>query len=77
MIPKGQTDLTRYGTFFSLVIIYAMNIALLAGFLIIAAPEVSCRSFGRELLLNTENLCEKAWPWLVSVYHWLLPANSL
>lgn len=55
MIPKGQTDLTRHGTFFSLVVIYAMNIALLAVFLIIAAPEVSCLSFGRELIANTEN----------------------
>lgn len=58
MIPKGQTDLTYHGTFFSLVIIYLMNVLLLALFLIIATPKVSFRSFGRELLGNAENFAE-------------------
>ena len=52
MIPKGQTDLTYHGTFFSLVIIYLMNVLLLALFLIIATPKISFRSFGSELLGN-------------------------
>jgi hypothetical protein len=77
MIPKGQTDLTRYGTFFSLVVIYTMNIALLAVFLIIAAPEVTCRSFANELLERTEILCATLWRALVYLFHHLRPANSL
>ncbi len=58
MIPKGQTDLTYHGTFFSLVIIYLMNLLLLAFFLIIATPKISFRSFGRELEGNAEALAE-------------------
>lgn len=52
MIPKGQTDLTYHGTFFSLVVIYIMNVLLLALFLILGAPEVSFASFGNELMEN-------------------------
>src|SRR5206468_3064148 len=54
MIPKGQSDLTSHGTFFSLVFIYVINVALLAALLIIAAPEITWASFARELLENTE-----------------------
>jgi hypothetical protein len=61
MIPKGQTDLTYHGTFFSLVIIFLMNVVLLALFLVIAAPEVSFLSFGRELLTNAEDFSEFVW----------------
>lgn len=48
MIPKGQTDLQHHGNFFSLVVIYLMNIALLALLLIVGAPEVTFVSFGKE-----------------------------
>ena len=50
MIPKGQTDLTYYGTFFSLVIIYLMNLAVLTVLLIVASPHVTWRGFGLEWL---------------------------
>jgi len=53
MIPKGQTDLTEHGTFFSLVVIYLMNLLLLATFLIIASPHVGLRDFGNETLRRT------------------------
>ena len=52
MIPKGQTDLTYYGTFFSPVIIYLMNLAVLTALLIIASPHVTWRVFGLEWLLH-------------------------
>jgi hypothetical protein len=52
MIPKGQTDLTYYGTFFSLVIIYLMNLAVLTALLIIASPHVTWRGFGLEWMLH-------------------------
>ena len=58
MIPKGQSDLTYHGTFFSLVIIYMMNLLLLALFLILGAPEVSFASFGR----NSRKMREGCWP---------------
>lgn len=50
MIPKGQTDLTEHGTFFSLVIIYMMNLALLATFLVVASPNVALIDYLRESL---------------------------
>lgn len=56
MIPKGQTDLTYHGTFFSLVVIYIMNVLLLALFLIVGAPEVRFVTFGHELWENAQAL---------------------
>ena len=68
MIPKGQSDLTTHGTFFSLVVIYLMNLLLLALFLIVAAPEITFGSFGRELLHHTEDFSEIAWTALRSLW---------
>jgi hypothetical protein len=63
MIPKGQTDLSYHGTFFSLVVIYLMNLLVLTLFLIAASPQMSWISFGEELLQNSMDFSE----WLVSV----------
>ena len=52
MIPKGQTDLLYHGTWFSLVVIYTMNVLLLALLLILGAPEVTFASFGSEFMEN-------------------------
>ena len=52
MIPKGQTDLTYHGTFFSLVIIYLMNLLVLTVLLIVASPHVTWLAFGQDLLEN-------------------------
>ncbi len=61
MIPKGQSDLTYHGTFFSLVVIYLMNLLILALFLILVAPEISFAAFGHELLRNAEDFSEAVW----------------
>ncbi len=58
MIPKGQTDLSYYGTFFSLVIIYLMNLGVLTVLLIIASPHVTWRGFGMEWLRNAHAFAE-------------------
>ena len=47
MIPKGQTDLSYHGTFFSLVVIYLMNLLVLTVFLMAASPRVTPRLFAR------------------------------
>lgn len=52
MIPQGQPDLTYGGTFYSLVLIYTLNLSLLAVLLIIASPGVTCFGFLRDLLGN-------------------------
>jgi hypothetical protein len=70
MIPKGQTDLTYHGTFFSLVIIYLMNLLLLTVFLIVTARHLSFAAFGRELLENTENCSAAIWHWAMELYAW-------
>jgi hypothetical protein len=54
MIPKGQTDLSYYGTFFSLVVIYLMNLAVLTVLLIVASPHVTWRGFGIEWLRHAQ-----------------------
>jgi drug/metabolite transporter superfamily protein YnfA len=52
MIPKNQTDLSDQGTFFSLLVIYLMNLALLCVMLILASPQITFASFGADLLIN-------------------------
>ena len=52
MIPKKQTDLTDQGTFFSLVVIYVMNLMLLSVMLVLASPQITFASFGRDVLAN-------------------------
>lgn len=61
MIPKGQSDLTSHGTFFSLVFIYLMNVVVMSIFLITAAPEITWYDFGHELLENTENFAASVY----------------
>jgi len=54
MIPKKQTDLTDNGTFFSLVVIYLMNLALLSVMLVLASSQISFADLGREFIANTD-----------------------
>ncbi len=76
MIPKGQSDLTYHGTFFSLVVIYLMNLFVLTALLIFAAPEVTFVGFGHDLLVNTEELSAAVWRLFGGVSHRLLPTSS-
>jgi hypothetical protein len=70
MIPKGQSDLSYHGTFFSLVVIYLMNVLLLAGFLILAARDVTLASFGREWLMHAEDFSAMI---VAGMRGWVLP----
>ncbi|MDQ2659368.1 MAG: hypothetical protein M3Y03_03005, partial [Verrucomicrobiota bacterium] len=56
MIPKSQTDLTDHGTFFSLVVIYLMNLLLLSVMLVLASRQITFASFGAELGENVGRL---------------------
>lgn len=56
MIPKGQPDLSYGGTFFSLVVIYLLNLALLAVLVILASPSVSFSGFAGDLIGNAATL---------------------
>lgn len=61
MIPKGQTDLTYHGTFFSLVVIYLMNLLVLTIFLLVATPKVTLHSFARVFYHNAQDF--SVWVW--------------
>ena len=60
MIPRGQTDLAYGGNFFSLTVIYLMNLLVLSLLLILATPYVSFASFGRELLAHAATFASEA-----------------
>ncbi len=60
MIPKGQSDLAYNGTFFSLVLIYLMNLLILCLLLIAAAPHVGFVSFGRDLVAHASHFAADA-----------------
>ena len=50
MLWNGQTDLIEHGTFFSMMLIYLINFAILSVMLILASRDVTFSSFSRELL---------------------------
>lgn len=50
MLWNGQTDLIEHGTFFSMMLIYLINFAILSVMLILASRDVTFASFGHELL---------------------------
>jgi hypothetical protein len=54
MIPKKQTDLTDQGTFFSLVVIYLMNLLLLSVMLVLASSQITFADLGREFVSNAD-----------------------
>ena len=58
MIPKNQTDLRDHGTFFSLVVIYLMNLLLLSVMLVLASPKITFASFDADLLTNIANFSQ-------------------
>jgi hypothetical protein len=64
MIPKSQTDLRDHGTFFSLVIIYLMNLVLLSAMLIVASPQITFASFGGDFVANLSNFSAWVGSWI-------------
>jgi hypothetical protein len=64
MIPKNQTDLTDQGTFFSLVVIYLMNLLLLSVMLILASRHIRFESFGADLLTNLGSFVQ----WVMALF---------
>lgn len=64
MIPKNQTDLRDHGTFFSLVVIYLMNLLLLSVMLVLAARQVTFHALAADLVTNTSNFSH----WVVDLF---------
>jgi hypothetical protein len=63
MVPKNQTDLTEHGTFFSLVVIYLMNLLLLSVMLVLVSRQITFANFGSDLLINIANFSH----WIVDL----------
>jgi hypothetical protein len=59
MIGKKQTDLTEHGTFFSLVLIYLLNLILLSVMLVLASKQITFASFGADLVTNVGNFSHR------------------
>ncbi len=74
MIPKGQSDLASHGTFFSLVVIYLMNLLLITLFVIIADQATTFTSFWDRLSLNCEDFSAWIAGWFFHVLSQLWPA---
>jgi hypothetical protein len=64
MIPKSQTDLREHGTFFSLTVIYLMNLLLLIVMLIMASSQITFAGFGADILTNIGNFSH----WVVNLF---------
>ena len=60
MIPKNQTDLTDHGTFFSLVVIYLMNLMLLSVMLVLASRQTTFAAFGADFIANIGDFSHRA-----------------
>lgn len=58
MVPKNQTDLRDHGTFFSLAVIYVMNLTLLSVMLVLASSQITFASFGADLAKNLGNFSQ-------------------
>ena len=63
MVPKSQADLRDQGTFFSLVVIYLMNLMLLSAMLVLASSHITFASFGADLATNIGNFSH----WIVDL----------
>ena len=50
MIVKDQPDLRSNGTFFSLMLIYLINILMISGLLVVASPSVQASGFAHQWL---------------------------
>ncbi len=59
MIPKNQSDLRSHGTFFSLTVIYLMNLLLLCVMLVLASRQITFADFGADLLTNIGNFAQR------------------
>ncbi len=64
MVPKNQTDLSDQGTFFSLVVIFLMNLLLLSVMLVLASPQITFASFSTDLLANLGNFAR----WILNLF---------
>ncbi len=59
MIKRGQSDLTMHGTFFSLVVIYLVNLIVLSFMLVLACPDVTGMEFIQRVVYDAVRFSTK------------------
>ncbi|MCE9587994.1 MAG: hypothetical protein K8R57_06740 [Verrucomicrobia bacterium] len=58
LIAKGQPDLHYGGTFFSLTVIYLINLLIITGLLLLTGKEISLKSLGHDFVENMISFVE-------------------
>ena len=71
LIVKGQPDLHYGGTFFSLMVIYLINLLVIIGLLLMTARQVRLETFARLLIANTIDFVEVCHVLAAWVLDWI------
>lgn len=79
LVMQNQPDLRYSGTFFSMILIYGINLSLVTILLLVTAPHLSVKAFFEQFLSNMEQFLEwvqwaleKTGDGLNKLYHYLL-----
>jgi len=59
MIKRGQSDLAMHGTFFSLIVIYLVNLLILSFMLVLACPDVTVMEFLQRVVYDAARFSAK------------------
>ena len=71
LIARGQPDLHYGGTFFSLMVIYSINLLIITGLLLATSHTLSIPTYGRLLLENSAELLELSRNILAAIAGWI------
>ena len=71
LIMQGQPDLHYGGTFFSMILIYAINLLIVIALLLTTAPHITMRGFAEQFFSNTEQFIEVTNVFLQQLSQWL------
>ena len=71
LITKGQPDLHYGGTFFSLMVIYLINLLIITGLLLVTGRSSLWYDFGESLLRNSEGFVEFCGRVAAWIYVWI------
>jgi hypothetical protein len=64
MIVRGQPDLEYGGVFFSVVLIYLLNLALICAMLVVLSPVLDWSGFARGLLWSAQEVSAEIFRWI-------------
>jgi hypothetical protein len=61
---RGQPDLEYGGVFFSVVLIYLLNLALICAMLVVLSPVLDWSGFARGLLWSAQEVSAEIFRWI-------------